>query len=111
MPIKSNFVFKIDSNIKHSGNYSLMIVNQNEYNNPMFGCAGFRLDNIKGKEIEVSAYMKLEKISDAIGLLVRIDDEDKILAFDNMEREKIKGTKNWKKYNVKLIIPDGAKHA
>ncbi|MDO3627171.1 hypothetical protein [Mucilaginibacter sp. BT774] len=107
MPRKSNFTFKLDSNTKHSGRYALLIEESNP-SDQIFGCAARKLQHISGKEIEVRAYMKLENITGVMGLMLRIDGKDSILAFDNMERKRIRGTINWRQYSVKLAIPEGA---
>lgn len=107
MPRKSNFTFKLDSTIKHSGRYALLI-EESGTSDQIFGCAARQLKLISGKEIEIKAFMKLENVTGVIGLMLRIDGKNQILAFDNMERKGIRGNINWRQYTVKLPIPEGA---
>ena len=40
---------------------------------------------------------------------MRVDGGDgQILSFDNMHSRPIKGTKDWKQYQITLDVPDGA---
>ncbi|MCS3871567.1 C-terminal processing protease CtpA/Prc [Chryseobacterium ginsenosidimutans] len=56
--------------------------------------------NYAGKKITLSGYIKTENISDGFaGLWLRIDPE---IGFDNMNKQGLKGTNDWKKYEVTL---------
>ena len=60
-----------------------------------------------GKKLEVSAYIKTNKVKDWAGLWVRLDDSDmKYLWFDNMQDRPIKGTNDWKKFHIAFDVPD-----
>lgn len=65
-------------------------------------------ENYAGKKITLSGYIKTENISDGFaGLWLRIDPE---IAFDNMEKVNLKGTNDWKKYEVTLnMSPENTK--
>lgn len=57
-------------------------------------------ENYAGKKITLSGYIKTENITDGFaGLWLRIDPE---IAFDNMKKVDLKGTNDWKKYEVTL---------
>jgi hypothetical protein len=57
-------------------------------------------NNYAGKKITLSGYIKTENVSEGFaGLWLRIDPE---IGFDNMNRRGIKGTNDWKKYEVTL---------
>jgi hypothetical protein len=112
-----DFLFRIDSSVKHTGKYSLRIEATEDIKDKSFGCPAFAIPaDFEGKKIEVRAYMKMEKVDQPIGLLLRIDGPDKSnggkntsLAFDNMQGKGIKGTSDWTLYTVKLKYPKGAK--
>ncbi|MBD3904605.1 hypothetical protein NAL32_12170 [Chryseobacterium sp. Ch-15] len=58
-------------------------------------------ENYIGKKITLSGYIKTENITDGFaGLWLRIDPE---IAFDNMKKVDLKGTNDWKKYEVTQI--------
>jgi len=53
--------------------------------------------------------MKIEKVENGFaGLLLRVDGKGTVLAFDNMEKQKINGTKDWANYGIILPFPKGA---
>lgn len=67
----------------------------------------FKADKFKGKRLKLSAYVKSEDVERWSGLWMRIDGKDKTsLAFDNMMGRPIKGTTDWKKYEIVLDLPD-----
>jgi hypothetical protein len=65
----------------------------------------FRADNYRGKRLRLSGYVKSDQIDDWAGLWMRIDGKTKTLGFDNMEERAIKGTTDWKKYEIVLDVP------
>jgi hypothetical protein len=70
---------------------------------------GFRADGYRGKRVRMSAYVKTDGVERQAGLWMRIDGKEKTgLAFDNMMTRPVKGTTDWKKYDVVLDVPDDA---
>lgn len=106
-----DYILRADSTERHSGRYSLLIEPLDELTEKSFGCVARAIPAIySGKEIEVKAWIKMENVDKPIGLLLRIDGEEvqKSLAFDNMQQKKIRGTKDWTLYSVKLTLPKDA---
>jgi hypothetical protein len=68
----------------------------------------FRADHYLGKRVRFSAFVKTEGAQDWAGLWMRVDKGSKQLAFDNMQGRSIKGTTDWKKYDVVLDVPQEA---
>ena len=68
----------------------------------------FRADHYLGKRVRFSAFVKTERAQDWAGLWMRVDKESKQLAFDNMQDRSIKGTTDWKQYDVVLDVPQDA---
>jgi hypothetical protein len=68
----------------------------------------FRADHYLGKRVRFSAFVKTEGAQDWAGLWMRVDKEAKELAFDNMQGRPIKGSTDWKKYDVVLDVPQEA---
>jgi len=67
----------------------------------------FRADGYRGKRLRMTAYVKTDGVERNTGLWMRIDGKEKTgLAFDNMMGRPIKGTTDWKKYEVVLDVPD-----
>lgn len=70
---------------------------------------GFRADEYRGKRLRLSAFVKAKDVDDWSGLWMRVDGKDKTgLAFDNMQERAIKGTSDWKRYEIVLDIPADA---
>lgn len=72
----------------------------------------FSADKYLGKRVRLSGYIKSKDVIKSAGLWMRIDGSGtppKILGFDNMYNRPIKGTTNWKKYDVVLDVPSGGK--
>jgi hypothetical protein len=68
----------------------------------------FGADNHRGKRLRMSAWMKTEKAEAA--LWMRVDGQNnEILDFDNMENRPIKGTTDWKEYEIVLDVPKAAR--
>jgi hypothetical protein len=63
-----------------------------------------------GKRIKMTGYVKSENVSNWAGLWFRVDQEDskEPLSFDNMHDRQIKGTTDWKKYELVLDVPHNA---
>ncbi len=87
-----------DFNEKQQGKASAVIESE--------GTEGFRAimytlpNNYAGRKITLSGYIKTENVTDGFaGLWMRIDPD---VAFNNMQNIGLKGTNDWKKYEVTL---------
>ena len=93
----NDYTIAIDSTIKYEGHFTASIINTTEvidYKALSYVLPG----NYNGKKITISGYIKTENVSDGYaGLWIRIDPN---IAFDNMQAKGIKGTTDWKKYEV-----------
>lgn len=91
------------------GNYAGKIVSDS---NGPFGCIMYRIPaNFVGDTIRLTGRIKHENVKGFVGLLMRIDGHSKngSLAFESMQKLKIKGTNDWKEYSIKLPYPSNAK--
>ncbi len=68
----------------------------------------FRADHYLGKRIRFSALVRSADAQEWAGLWMRIDKGTKSIAFDNMQNRPIRGTSDWKKYDVVLDVPGDA---
>ena len=58
-----------------------------------------------GKRVKISAFIKTDDVKGWAGLWMRVDGpSDTTLAFDNMETRPIKGSTEWKNYQVVLDV-------
>ncbi|WP_281636265.1 hypothetical protein [Flavobacterium marginilacus] len=66
-------------------------------------------DLFLGKTIKMSGYVKSKQVKSWAGLWMRVDYyRTAVLAFDNMQNRSIKGTTDWKKYEIVLFVPKEA---
>ncbi|HKP47786.1 MAG TPA: erythromycin esterase family protein [Pyrinomonadaceae bacterium] len=80
---------------------------------PGFGVATgtFPVSAATGKRIRYSGYIKSENITRGFaGLWWRIDGASGVLAFDNMQDRGVKGTTDWKRYEIELPVAADAKN-
>lgn len=67
---------------------------------------GIAADQYRGKRLRFSAYGKSEAIEGWAGFWMRVDGPDnKVTDLDNMEGRPIRGTTDWKKYELVLDVP------
>ncbi|TJZ63325.1 peptidase S41 [Sphingobacterium olei] len=94
----------IDS-LSHSGNLAAKITSDEASGS--FGSIAYSIPaNYSGKTIKLEGYMKIRDVEGFAGLLLRIDGDGKSLVFDNMQNQRVKGTKDWQKYSVTLDYPE-----
>ncbi len=103
-----NYNVTTDTIIKYSGQRSLKI--SADSSSARYGIIATTFAApVTGKEIEVRGWIKIKEVSNFMGLMLRIDDnEANLLAFESLQKEKINGTKDWTLYKVKLKIPKNA---
>jgi len=60
-----------------------------------------------GKRVRMSGYVKSQDVEDWSGLWMRVDqpNSQQSLSLDNMGNRPIKGTTDWKKYEIVLNVP------
>ena len=63
----------------------------------------------RGKRIRLSAFIKTRDAAAGAGLWMRIDGAGAMLAFDNMEARRIKGTNDWTRAEIVLDVTDKAR--
>jgi len=65
----------------------------------------------RGQRVRLSAWVKSESITGWAGVWMRVDGEDdKALAFDNMQSRPITGTRAWTRHDVVLDVASNAKN-
>ena len=99
----------IDGTVRHSGGSSGS-VRSTAAPGP-FGTLtqGFQAASYRGRRLRLSGWVKVEGVEKQAGLWMRVDGPGpKVLSFDNMGDRLIKGTADWKKYEVVLDVPEAA---
>jgi len=67
-------------------------------------------DKYLGKRVRMTGFVKTENVTNWAGLWLRVDQSNsqQPLSFDNMNDRTIKGTTDWKKYEIVLDVPRNA---
>ena len=105
-----NYSLSLDTSVVYSGNYAAQITSDSSSGN--FGSVAYKIPaNYKGETITLRGFMKIKDVKNGTaGLLLRINGGGKTLAFENMNREQIRGTKDWKQYSITLTYPEEAEN-
>jgi len=91
----------LDSTVKHEGKYALCISKAAE--GADFGVAAYTIPHtFEGDNIELKGFLKLDNVTGSAGLWMRVDGKGESIAFDNMQKQALKGTADWKEYSIKL---------
>lgn len=102
----SEYEMGIDNSSSQNGNSCAYIKSktpkENEFGTLMQTISA---ENYLGKRLQLSGYIKSEDVKGWSGMWMRIDGQDnQQLGFDNMQNRLIKGTTDWKKYEIVLDI-------
>jgi hypothetical protein len=68
----------------------------------------FEAGEYKGKRLRLSAYVKAENVENWAGVWMRVDRDQKPVAFDNMQDRAIKGTQPWTRHEIVLDVEEKA---
>jgi hypothetical protein len=69
----------------------------------------FTAEQYLGKRVRLSGLVKSQEVAEWAGLWVRVDKGKEMgVAFDNMQDRAIKGTTDWRRYEVVLDVPKDA---
>ena len=106
----TGYLLSIDTTEKYEGKSSLLIKSPIPKEGS-FGSAANTIPAVyEGKEIELRGYFKLDHVENGwAGLMLRIDGASGALQFNNMQKENISGTADWKQYSIKLPYSKDAK--
>jgi hypothetical protein len=100
-----NYEMSTDTVVKHGGKIGARIKFTGA-NAEGFGTLmqAFKADDYRGKRVRMSAWMKTEDAESA-NLWLRVDGTNRTLGFDNMGNRAVRGTNEWKKYELTVDVP------
>ena len=64
-----------------------------------------RAEQYKGKRVRLSGFVKSQGVVSWAGLWMRVDQGKEMVTLDNMQDRPIKGTTDWRRYDVVLDVP------
>ena len=105
-----SYTATLDEVVKHSGKRSMHL----KYIMPgSFGVATASLPiaGLRGNTVELSGWIKTEKVTAFAGLWLRVDGATRpTMAFNNMRDSAFTGTNDWKHFSFQLPVSDSASH-
>ena len=107
----AEFEMGVDNSVYESGKSSAFIKSKNPSTNE-FGTLmqSISAENYLDKRLRLSSFIKSKDINGWSGMWMRIDGEKgELLGFDNMQARPIKGTTDWKQYEIVLDVPASSK--
>lgn len=103
----ANYEIFADTGVRRSGKASATIKAKPTFVKDQFTTMmqSIRADNFRGKRVRLSGFLKTENVGTYAGMWMRVDAPDlKMLDFDNMGDRPVKGTTDWKQYEVVLDV-------
>ena len=105
-----DYEFGVDRTVKHGGKASGSI--KSTATEPLWYASltqAFKADDFRGQRLRMTAYVKSKDVEGSAGLWMRIEGIDGkgnySLSLDHMGGRPIKGTNDWKQYEVVLDVP------
>jgi hypothetical protein len=96
----------VDHRVVHSGHFSGYIKSLPSPKGFGTLMQTIKANKYEGRRLRLSGFVKAEKVRDWAGLWMRVDGkDDKSVSFDNMQNRPLKGTFDWKKYEIVLDVP------
>lgn len=104
--VLQDFQVGIDQTVRHSGKGCAYIKARTSRSKAGVLRQTLMSDLYRGQRIRLFGYLKADQIDGWAGLWMRVDDENgERLSLDNMQNRPIKGTTDWKRYEVVLDVP------
>lgn len=94
----------IDNQIVHGGRWSARFERNKQSPNQFSALTiGLPID-FTGRTVTLRGFLRTEEASEFVGLWMREDGESPALAFDNMQKQSLRGTHDWQEYSITLPI-------
>ncbi len=94
----------IDDAIVHSGKHAARIARTPASKGAFSSLTASVPLDAAGQRIELRGFLRTENVTEFAGLWMREDGLEPNLAFDNMQRQQLKGTNDWREYSIALPL-------
>lgn len=102
----------VEKNTERGSKVGFLKSNQSKIKEKGFGTImqQFTPQDFLGKKVKLTGYIKASDVNKWAGMWMRVDGDNtnphkRSLSFDNMQDRPIKGTLDWKKYEIILDVP------
>jgi len=91
-----------DNSVSHTGHWSLRLQRDAQSAGAFSVVTRSLPVDFQGSTLELRGYMKLQDVSDSSGFWLRQDADGQVVAFKNMQPQKVKSTHEWAQYSITL---------
>jgi len=102
----NDYEMKIVTDVMHGGNGSAII---SSFKNDIDGFGTymqtFKADAYHGKRLKLTGWIKSENANSA-QMWMRLDGQEQMVGFDNMDNRPITGTQDWQECSIVLDVPE-----
>jgi hypothetical protein len=98
-----------DNQIVHSGHWSARLERGPASPDKFSALTRILPIDFAGSEIELVGYLRLKDVSEYAGFWMREDGEEGPVAFDSMQKDAVKGTRDWVEYRIRLPLQPTAR--
>lgn len=100
------YAVQLDSIQKGPYGNSVLLYSKAESDGSATLMQAIKADDYRGKRVRFAGHIKGQGVKSWAGLWMRVNNNDnKVTAFDNMEKRAFRGDGDWKKFEVVLNIP------
>jgi C-terminal processing protease CtpA/Prc len=99
----------VDGQTVHGGRWAVRIERTDSSPNAFTLLSKSIPVDFAGTKLELRGFLRTENVSDFTGLLMRQEDDGGSIAFDNMQRQQLKGTTDWTAYSIVMPINAAAR--
>jgi C-terminal processing protease CtpA/Prc len=93
-----------EDKVVHGGKWSVRLERDSESGQGFSTITKSIPVDFAGSRVELRGYLRTENVSGFAGLWMREDGDTPTLAFDNMQRQGLKGTTEWTEYSINLPL-------
>jgi C-terminal processing protease CtpA/Prc len=97
-----------DDKVVHTGRWSVRLERDANSEGTFSALTRALAADFKGHSIELRGYLKLDNVTDFAGLWLREDADGQVLSLENMQRQQVKGTRDWAEYSIALPVDPAA---
>lgn len=101
--------FAVDGQIVHSGRWALRIERTDANPDGFTAVSKMIPIDFTGKQLELRGFLRTADVSNFAGLWMREDGDGGVVAFDNMQGRRLKGSTEWTEYAIVLPLNTTAK--
>ena len=99
----------LDRRVVHTGSQSVRLQRAADSPNTFSGLTASLPVDFTGNQIELTGFLRTADVQQFVGLWLREDGPNGILAFDNMQQQAVRGTRDWQPYRITLPINKAAR--